>query len=43
LGEFGIEQSRTMLREEVASSASRARIKETMLGAQRALENPDAN
>ncbi len=43
LGEFGIEQSRTMLREEVASSASRARIKETMLGAQRALENPDVN
>ncbi len=43
LGEFGIEQSRAMLREEVASSASRARIKETMLEAQRALENPDAN
>ncbi len=43
LGEFGIEQSRNILREEVSSSVSRTRIKETMRGAQRVLEKPDAN
>jgi len=43
LGEFGMEQSRNTLREEVVSSTSRTRIKETMRGAQRVLERPDSN